>query len=47
MRQVLVSFNRPASALETDRLGGDIGLAEALAGNGVVIAQTGSNLNPP
>ena len=28
--------------VETDRLGGDIGLAEALAGNGVVIAQTGS-----
>ncbi len=32
----------PVIMSETDRLGGDIRLAEALAGNGVVIAQTGS-----
>ena len=32
----------PVIMSETDRLGGDIDLAEALAGNGVVIAQTGS-----
>ena len=32
----------PIIMSETDRLGGDIELAEALAGNGVVIAQTGS-----
>ena len=32
----------PVIMSETDRLGGDIQLAEALAGNGVVIAQVGS-----
>ena len=32
----------PIIMSETDRLGGDIELAEALAGNGIVIAQTGS-----
>ena len=32
----------PIIMSETDRLGGDIQLAEALAGNGIVIAQTGS-----
>ncbi len=32
----------PIIMSEPDRLGGDIDLAEALAGNGVVIAQTGS-----